>query len=140
MLVALASGTQAGKGTGFQPRGDQAQKQIYSIEHEDLCLIATAEITLAGLYADKLIPAQQLPIRMVWIFACKKLLTSRWFRLVCRTASVLKRAQLAKKAADYTVCTNSVRWKCLLSPRRSNRKRCTKNSLVPNFSSAICYW
>jgi len=37
-------------GIGFNPRG--AETQIYSVEESDLCLIATAEITLGGLLID----------------------------------------------------------------------------------------
>lgn len=48
-------------GTGYQPKGDEAQ--IYKIEGEDLGLIATAEITIAGLHADEIIPEEKLPIR-----------------------------------------------------------------------------
>ena len=38
-------------GIGFNPRGKETQ--IYSVEDTDLCLIATAEITLGGLLKDK---------------------------------------------------------------------------------------
>ena len=48
------------QGTGFQPRGDSAQ--IYAVENTDLCLIATAEITLGGLLADQILSADQLPL------------------------------------------------------------------------------
>ncbi|MGK5093610.1 serine--tRNA ligase [Deltaproteobacteria bacterium TL4] len=40
-------------GIGFNPRGEETQ--IYSIENTDLCLIATAEITLGGLLSNKII-------------------------------------------------------------------------------------
>jgi seryl-tRNA synthetase len=36
------------KSCGFQPRGPASQ--VYSLEDESLCLIATSEITLAALY------------------------------------------------------------------------------------------
>ena len=35
------------EGTGYQPRGNETQ--IYSITGTDLCLVATAEITLGGM-------------------------------------------------------------------------------------------
>ena len=47
-------------GIGFSPRGEETQ--IYSLEDSDLCLIATAEITLGGLLADQVLKADQLPI------------------------------------------------------------------------------
>ena len=47
-------------GIGFSPRGEETQ--IYSLEDSDLCLIATAEITLGGLLADQVLKSDQLPI------------------------------------------------------------------------------
>src|SRR6478672_1316875 len=49
------------KGIGFIPRGPETQ--IYSIENHDLNLVATAEITLGGLYASQVIEAEKLPIK-----------------------------------------------------------------------------
>lgn len=56
------------EGTGYIPRG--AETQIYSIANSDLCLIATAEITLAGMWADEIIEAERLPLRYVGISHC----------------------------------------------------------------------
>ena len=39
------------QGIGFNPRGPETQ--IYSIENSDLSLVATAEITLGGLFAER---------------------------------------------------------------------------------------
>jgi seryl-tRNA synthetase len=50
-------------GTGYAPRGDEAQ--TYTIEDEDLGLIATAEVTLAGKHADEVIGESQLPIKYI---------------------------------------------------------------------------
>ncbi|KKR10284.1 MAG: Serine-tRNA ligase, partial [Candidatus Woesebacteria bacterium GW2011_GWA1_39_21] len=47
--------------TGYSPKGDEAQ--TYTIEGEDLGLIATAEVTLAGKHADEVILEQDLPIK-----------------------------------------------------------------------------
>jgi len=55
-------------GTGFVPRGEETQ--IYSVEETDLSLIATAEITLAGLYADSVIDVRDLPIRLCGLSHC----------------------------------------------------------------------
>jgi seryl-tRNA synthetase len=56
------------QGVGFIPRGPETQ--IYSIDHFDLNLVATAEITLGGLYAGQVIDAQQLPIKLCGISHC----------------------------------------------------------------------
>ncbi len=55
-------------GTGYAPRGDEAQ--TYTIENQDLGLIATAEITLAGKHADEVIPAASLPLKYVGYSHC----------------------------------------------------------------------
>ncbi|MGQ9760762.1 MAG: serine--tRNA ligase [Thermogutta sp.] len=56
------------EGIGFLPRGPETQ--IYSIENTDLSLIATAEITLGGYFADQILEADQLPIKMAGISHC----------------------------------------------------------------------
>lgn len=55
-------------GIGFIPRGPETQ--IYSIENHDLNLVATAEITLGGLYSGQVIDADQLPIKLCGISHC----------------------------------------------------------------------
>jgi seryl-tRNA synthetase len=56
------------RGVGFIPRGPETQ--IYSVENNDLNLVATAEITLGGLYADQVLEEEQLPIKLVGISHC----------------------------------------------------------------------
>jgi seryl-tRNA synthetase len=56
------------KGIGFIPRGPETQ--IYSIENHDLNLVATAEITLGGLYAGQVVEAEKLPIKLCGISHC----------------------------------------------------------------------
>ena len=56
------------QGVGFIPRGPETQ--IYSIADSDLNLIATAEITLGGMYADTVLTREQLPIRMCGLSHC----------------------------------------------------------------------
>ncbi len=56
------------KGIGFTPRGPETQ--IYSIENDDLNLVATAEITLGGLYAGQVIDAEKLPVKLCGISHC----------------------------------------------------------------------
>jgi seryl-tRNA synthetase len=55
-------------GTGYMPKGDEAQ--TYTIEGEDLGLIATAEVTLAGSHADEIIPEEDLPLKYVGYSHC----------------------------------------------------------------------
>jgi seryl-tRNA synthetase len=46
-------------GAGFNPRGPE--RQIYTIEDQDLALVGTAEITLGGLHRDEVLDADSLP-------------------------------------------------------------------------------
>jgi seryl-tRNA synthetase len=55
-------------GTGFNPSGPE--KQIYTIEGEDLALIGTAEITLSGLHAGEMLEAGRLPLRYCGLSHC----------------------------------------------------------------------
>lgn len=55
-------------GTGYAPKGDEAQ--TYTIEGQDLGLIATAEVTLAGSHADETIPEDKLPLKYVGYSHC----------------------------------------------------------------------
>src|SRR5262249_20772941 len=56
------------EGIGFIPRGPETQ--IYSIENSDLCLIATAEITLGGMHRDQILEEAKLPIKYVGLSHC----------------------------------------------------------------------
>ena len=59
------------EGIGFLPRDpDPNKRQIYSIADSDLCLIATAEITLGGMHRDKVLDAAQLPLKYVGLSHC----------------------------------------------------------------------
>lgn len=55
-------------GTGYAPKGDEAQ--TYTIEGDDLGLIATAEVTLAGKHSDEIIPQDKLPIKYAGYSHC----------------------------------------------------------------------
>lgn len=46
-------------GTGYSPKGHEAQ--TYVIEESDLGLIATSEVTLAGIHSDEVLKAADLP-------------------------------------------------------------------------------
>ena len=56
------------QGIGFIPRGPETQ--IYSVENFDLNLVATAEITLGGMYAGMVIDAEKLPIKLCGLSHC----------------------------------------------------------------------
>jgi seryl-tRNA synthetase len=56
------------EGIGFIPRGPETQ--IYSIANSDLCLIATAEITLGGMHRDQVLDETRLPIKYVGLSHC----------------------------------------------------------------------
>src|SRR3989304_5582692 len=55
-------------GTGYAPKGNEAQ--TYTIEGEDLGLIATADVTLAGRHADEVIPESKLPLKYIGYSHC----------------------------------------------------------------------
>jgi seryl-tRNA synthetase len=55
------------EGIGFIPRGPETQ--IYSVENTDLCLIATAEITLGGMHRDRILE-ESLPLKYVGLSHC----------------------------------------------------------------------
>jgi seryl-tRNA synthetase len=56
------------EGIGFIPRGPETQ--IYSVANTDLCLIATAEITLGGMHRNQILEETRLPIRYVGLSHC----------------------------------------------------------------------
>ncbi|GLC33588.1 hypothetical protein PLESTM_000089000 [Pleodorina starrii] len=53
---------------GFQPRG--AGTQIYAVEDSALCLTGTAEVPLGGVYMDRILAEEQLPIKMAAFGHC----------------------------------------------------------------------
>jgi len=55
-------------GTGFIPRGPETQ--IYSVENDDLSLVATAEIPLAGQLTDEIVEEERLPLRYAGLSHC----------------------------------------------------------------------
>ncbi|MFH1873758.1 MAG: serine--tRNA ligase [Pseudomonadota bacterium] len=55
-------------GIGFNPRGQETQ--IYSVENSDLCLIATAEITLGGMLANNILEESKLPLKYIGVSHC----------------------------------------------------------------------
>jgi seryl-tRNA synthetase len=55
------------EGTGFL---GQAAENVYRIESDDMYLVGTAEVPLAGLHSDEIIPADALPIRYAGWSSC----------------------------------------------------------------------
>jgi len=58
-------------GTGYLPQGPEAQ--TYEIKASDLGLIATAEITLAGIHADEILNEKDLPKKYAGFSHCFRL-------------------------------------------------------------------
>jgi seryl-tRNA synthetase len=59
------------EGIGFIPRDpDPDKRQIYSLSDTDLCLIATAEITLGGMHRDHIFDELDLPKKYVGLSHC----------------------------------------------------------------------
>jgi seryl-tRNA synthetase len=59
--------SEALEGTGYFP---EARDQIYEIEKDDLFLTGTSEVALAGLHADEILEADQLPLRYCAFSTC----------------------------------------------------------------------
>jgi seryl-tRNA synthetase len=59
------------EGIGFQPRDPNPDtRQVYKVADSDLCLIATAEITLGGMHRDHIFDESELPKRYVGLSHC----------------------------------------------------------------------
>ena len=59
------------EGTGYMPReANPANRQFYTIADSDLCLIATAEITIGGMHKDHIFDEAQLPKKYVGLSHC----------------------------------------------------------------------
>jgi seryl-tRNA synthetase len=59
------------EGIGFMPRDPNPNtRQIYTVADTDLCLIATAEITLGGMHKDQTFDETELPKRYVGLSHC----------------------------------------------------------------------
>ncbi len=56
------------EGIGFNPRGEETQ--VYSVAGHDLCLVGTAEITIGGMFQDRIFNANELPVRIAGISHC----------------------------------------------------------------------
>lgn len=55
-------------GIGFNPRGNESN--VYTLEDEGTCLVATAEITLGGYHSGEIIPKDKLPLMYCGLSHC----------------------------------------------------------------------
>ena len=59
------------EGIGFIPRDPNPEtRQVYTVADSDLCLIATAEITLGGMHRNQIFEEMQLPRKYVGLSHC----------------------------------------------------------------------
>ncbi len=59
------------EGTGYMPRNDDPTKrEFYQIADSDLCLIATAEITIGGMHKDEILDEDRLPLKYAGLSHC----------------------------------------------------------------------
>ena len=59
------------EGTGYMPRdADPNNRQFYTIADTDLCLIATAEITIGGMHQDTIFDESELPKKYAGLSHC----------------------------------------------------------------------
>src|SRR5579884_1870266 len=59
------------QGIGFIPRDPNPEtRQVYTVSDSDLCLIATAEITLGGMHRDRVFDELDLPKKYVGLSHC----------------------------------------------------------------------
>ena len=56
------------KGIGFNPRGNESN--VYAIEEEGTCLVATAEITLGGYHSGEILDKAKLPLMYCGLSHC----------------------------------------------------------------------
>lgn len=56
------------QGIGFNPRGNESN--VYTLEGEDTCLVATAEITLGGYHSGEILPKDKLPLMYCGLSHC----------------------------------------------------------------------
>ncbi|HZK20176.1 MAG TPA: serine--tRNA ligase [Treponemataceae bacterium] len=56
------------QGIGFNPRGKESN--VYKLEDEDACLVATAEITLGGYHSAEILEKDQLPLMYCGLSHC----------------------------------------------------------------------
>lgn len=56
------------QGIGFNPRGNESN--VYSLEGDGTCLVATAEITLGGYHSGEILDTEKLPLKYCGLSHC----------------------------------------------------------------------
>ncbi|MBK8481220.1 MAG: serine--tRNA ligase [Proteobacteria bacterium] len=87
------------EGIGFAPNGPE--QQIYTVDDGDLCLIATAEITVGAYHAEEVLEAAQLPLRYLGFSHCFR----REAGAHGRESRGLYRVHQFTKAEMFVLCT-----------------------------------
>ena len=67
MLTPALVKPRAMEGTGFL---GQAAENVYQLEKDDLYLVGTSEVALAGYHMDEIVPAEKLPLRYAGFSPC----------------------------------------------------------------------
>lgn len=67
MLTPALVKPRAMEGTGFL---GQAAENVYQLEKDDLYLVGTSEVALAGYHMDEIVPADKLPLRYAGFSPC----------------------------------------------------------------------
>ena len=97
------------QGIGFIPRGPETQ--IYSIEGSDLSLVATAEITLGGLFSGQTIDAEDLPLKLCGMSHCFRTEAGAAGRAragcIASTSSPRSKCSPTRFPAKATTCSNT---------------------------------
>lgn len=57
-------------GLGFNPRRDDNGTEIFSLEHDNLSLAGTAEMSLVGQYSGEILSSDRLPVKHVALTPC----------------------------------------------------------------------
>ena len=90
------------EGTGYMPRNDDPTKrEFYQIADSDLCLIATAEITIGGMHKDDLLDEARMPLKYAGLSLCFRSEAGA----ACRDTRGLYRVHQFTKVEMFAFCT-----------------------------------
>jgi seryl-tRNA synthetase len=87
------------QGIGFNPRGEETQ--VYSVEHTDLSLIGTAEITVGGYHSNEILDLTKGPLKYVALSHCYRTEAGAYGR----TSKGLYRVHQFTKLEMFVFCT-----------------------------------
>jgi tRNA synthetase class II core domain (G, H, P, S and T) len=116
------------------------RRQVYSIAGSPLCLTGTAEVPLAGLHMDAILPGEALPLRLAAF--------GRAFRTEAGAAGSASRGlyrlhQFSKVGGFVGVMVSvivcALRPKSLLSPFRRHGKCASKSALPLSVAFVVCH-